>query len=348
MQNTIDSIKSIIVEMTGDKSKTTVKAAFALVEGLGVDVSEVVTKTRAGFIQSLDSLRVRLQDELLAADELAGQTELECLEGEIKATIADAGKATFHLGELLLKAKEAHESTPDFLKWVDDKFGIKKAWAYRLMKVASVFNDDAWKGTAVEVLYTLQSQATDSQLEQARELAEAGNLNRKSLSELLEPIAPPVKPAGPQEPQASQKLLQQAADTLISDAVAGPQEAVPSIQPDSTPTSEPKEEGELMELVKDLREQLAIQQQQNVELMAQLAEVNKPRVAASNAPMLPQFSSSCLYARLGLSAEDARDKGKILEAFKSLCKAGYGRQHEAFALLDEARHELIKAGEVAA
>ena len=348
MQNIIDSIKAIVLDMTDDKSKTTVKAAYAQLLELGVDVGEVVTKTRAGFIQSLDSLRVRLQDELLAAEELAGKTELECLEGEIKATIADAGKATFHLGELLLKSKEAHESTPDFLKWADDKFGIKKAWAYRLMKVASVFNEDAWKGTAVEVLYTLQSQATDSQLEAAKELAEAGNLNRKSLSELLEPMQQPIKPEAPQEPHASQKLLQQAANTLIEDAKGEPQEAAPQLPESSTLDSAQEEGGQLMELVKDLREQLAISQQQNAELLAQIAEANKPRVAASNAPMLPQFSSSCMYARLGLAVEDASDKGKILEAFKSLCKAGYGRQHEAFPLLDEARHNLIHSVEVAA
>lgn len=348
MQNIIDSIKAIVVEMTDDKSKTTVKAAYAQVVELGVDVSEIVTKTRANFIQSLDSLRVRLQDDLLAQAEASALTELECLEGEIKATIADAGKATFHLGELLLKAKDAHESTPDFLKWVDDKFGIKKAWAYRLMKVASVFNEDAWKGTAVEVLYTLQSQATDIQIELARVLAEAGDLNRKTLAELLEPVAPAIKPEAPQEPQASQKLLEQAASTIIDDAKAAPQEAAPML-PESSVLDKPQEgSAELMELVRDLREQLAIQQQQNAELLQQIAEANKPRIAASNAPMLPQFSSTCLYARLGLAAEDATDKAKILEAFKSLCKAGYGRQHEAYALLDEARHELIHAMENAA
>lgn len=344
MQNINESLLTIIKGF----DKSTIKDALEAVNSLGVDVSTLNTKSREGFIQSLDSLRVQLQDDELAKAEASALTELECLEGEIKATIADAGKATFHLGELLLKAKDAHESTPDFLKWVDEKFGIKKAWAYRLMKVASVFNEDAWKGTAVEVLYTLQSQATDSQLEQARALAEAGSLTRKTLAELLEPVAPAVKPAEQQEPQASQKLLEQAASTIIDDAKAEPQEAAPML-PESSTLDKPQEESEeLMELVRDLREQLAIQQQQNAELLAQIAEANKPRIAASNAPMLPQFSSACLYARLGLAAEDATDKAKILEAFKSLCKAGYGRQHEAYALLDEARHELIHAMENAA
>lgn len=344
MQNINESLLAIIKGF----DKMTVKAALAEVDALGVDVSSLNTKTREGFITSLDQLRVSLNEAAVVEGEAALMSELDCLEGEIKATIADAGKATFHLGELLLKAKDAHESTPDFLKWVDEKFGIKKAWAYRLMKVASVFQEDAWKGTAVEVLYTLQSQATDSQLEQARELAEAGKLNRKALSELLEPVAPPVKQVEQPEPQSSQKLLQQAADSLIASA-AEPQEAAPQLPESSVLDSKPQEDKEdLMELVRELREQLALQQQQNAELMKQIAEANKPRIAASNAPMLPQFTSACMYARLGLAAEDAADKAKILEAFKSLCKAGYGRQHEAYSLLDEARHKLIHAMEAAA
>lgn len=344
MQNINESLLAIIKGF----DKMTVKAALAEVDALGVDVSSLNTKTREGFITSLDQLRVSLNEAAVVEEEATLMSELDCLEGEIKATIADAGKATFHLGELLLKAKDAHESTPDFLKWVDEKFGIKKAWAYRLMKVASVFQEDTWKATAVEVLYTLQSQATDSQLEQARELAEAGKLNRKTLSELLEPVAPTIKQVEQPEPQSSQKLLQQAADSLIASA-AEPQEAAPQLPESSTLDSKPQEDKEdLMELVRDLREQLALQQQQNAELMKQITEANKPRIAASNAPMLPQFTSACMYARLGLAAEDAADKAKILEAFKSLCKAGYGRQHEAYSLLDEARHKLIHAMEAAA
>lgn len=344
MQNINESLLAIIKGF----DKMTVKAALAEVDALGVDVSSLNTKTRESFITSLDQLRVSLNEAAVVEEEATLMSELDCLEGEIKATIADAGKATFHLGELLLKAKDAHESTPDFLKWVDEKFGIKKAWAYRLMKVASVFQEAAWKATAVEVLYTLQSQATDSQLEQARELAEAGKLNRKTLSELLEPVAPAIKQVEQPEPQSSQKLLQQAADSLIASA-AEPQEAAPQLPESSVLDSKPQEDKEdLMELVRDLREQLALQQQQNAELMKQITEAKKPRIAASNAPMLPQFSSACIYARLGLAAEDAADKAKILEAFKSLCKAGYGRQHEAYSLLDEARHKLIHAMEAAA
>lgn len=345
MKSINDTLISIVVSLNNPKK--TIKAAMAELELMGIDVSSLNTKTREGFVQTLDRLRVRLQDEMLANEEACIVSELECLEAEIKATIADAGKATFHLGELLIKAKEAHESTPDFLLWVSDKFGIKKSWAYRLMKVASTFKDEAWHSVSAQVLYTLQSQATDSQLEEARALAAAGELNHKSLAELLEPTTAPVKQTTVNEAQASQQALQQAADSLIPDATAEPREVAPAL-PELQAANKVEEGQELMELVKDLREQLAMSQQQVTDLLKQVADANKPRIAASTAPMLPQFSSACLYARLGLAAEDASDKSKILDAFKSLCKAGYGRQHEAYALLDEARHELVKAVEVVA
>lgn len=344
MKSINDTLISIVVSLNNPKK--TIKAAMSEVELMGIDVSSLNTKTRESFVQTLDSLRVRLQDEMLASEEAVVVSELECLEAEIKATIADAGKATFHLGELLIKAKEAHESTPDFLLWVSDKFGIKKSWAYRLMKVASTFKDEAWHSVSAQVLYTLQSQATDSQIEEARALAAAGELNHKSLAELLEPTTAPVKPTTVNESQASQQALQQAADSLIDDATAEPREAAPTL-PELQTANKDEEGKELMGLVKDLREQLAASQQRVTELLKQVADANKPRIAASTAPMLPQFSSSCLYARLGLAVEDASDKTKILDAFRSLCKAGYGRQHEAYGLLDEARHELIKAVEVA-
>lgn len=338
MQSINDSLVAIVGKMC-DNPKHTIKAALVKVEELGVDVSSLNTKTREGFIQSLDSLRVSLNEAEELQEEASALTELEQLEGEIKATIIDAGKATFHLGELLLRAKEAHESTSEFLSWVDTKFGIKKAWAYRLMRVATVFSEEVWQGVSVQVLYTLQSQATDTQLEQARSLASDGNLNHKSLAELLEPAQPIIKVVEEGEP--SKEALSSTADSIIESGIE-PTETMAQL-----PQVSKVEEGNLAEVVQGLREQLAASQQQVTELLKQVAEYNKPRIQASSAPMLPQFTSNCLYARLGLSAEDAGDKSKVLEAFKSLCKAGYGRQHEAFEMIDEARHKLIHSQEAA-
>ena len=58
--------------------------------------------------------------------------------------------------------------------------------------------------------------------------------------------------------------------------------------------------------------------------------------------MLPQFKSSCFYARLGLSAEEATKKTAVNKARRELVKLGYGEGHEAWALISEAVEELTK------
>lgn len=299
-------------------------------------------RTKAAFIEEVAAIIAGLPSE----DEAV--TELDALESEIKQTITAAGKATFHLGELLIKAKEVHDTTQDFLVWVNEKFGIKKAWCFKLMKVAQTFQEEVWHGVSANVLYVLQSQATDYQLDKARELAEAGNLNSKSLAELLEPPQQPVK----QETTIAPATASEQAGKLIEDALTGGEPLAATESKPALPEAKEPQQGDnqqvLLEKISELTEQLATTQRNYEALQLQLLEATKPRIAASSAPMLPQFTSSCLYARLGLAAEDATDKAKILEAFKSLCKAGYGRQHEAYSLLDEARHELIHTMENAA
>lgn len=328
-----------IIERLNSGELSTLKAAKEELIALGMFSA---ARTKADFITDVEAIITDLPAE-------EALTELEELESEIKLTITAAGKTTFHLGELLIQAKEAHESTQDFLLWVNDKFGIKKAWCYKLMKVAQTFKDEVWHGVSADVLYTLQSQATDSQLEQAQELAEAGKLNNKTLSELLEPVAAPVKPAETITPTAaSEQASRLIEDSVADSAPVAAQESRPELPPVTVEQLQESDNKVLLTKISELTAVIAEMQRNNDDLQLKLLEATKPRIAASSAPMLPQFSSSCLYARLGLAAEDAQDKGKILEAFKSLCKAGYGRQHEAFKLIDEARHNLINSVEVAA
>lgn len=336
-----DTLKSIITRLEAGELAT-LKAAKE--ELIALDLFSTA-RTKAAFIEEVAAIIIGLPPE----DEVV--TELDALESEIKQTITAAGKATFHLGELLIKAKEAHETTQGFLFWVSDKFGIKKAWCYKLMKVAQTFQEEVWRGVAADVLYTLQSQATDLQLDKARELAEAGELNNKSLSELLEPPQPPVKPDTAIAPATASeqagKLIEDALSDCVPATAFGAIESKPALPANKEPQQGDNQQV-LLDKISELTEQLSTTQRNYEALQLQLLEATKPRIAASSAPMLPQFISSCLYARLGLAAEDATDKAKILEAFKSLCKAGYGRQHEAYKLLDEARHELIHAMENAA
>lgn len=86
----------------------------------------------------------------------------------------------------------------------------------------------------------------------------------------------------------------------------------------------------ILEELKRLRED-------NAALNARILELTATReTKKASAPMLPQFKSKCLYARLGLSAEEAEKKTAVNKAKRDLVKLGYGDGHEAWSLIQEA------------
>lgn len=262
--------------------------------------------------------------------------ELARLEGEINQALATVGKAHLKIGALLLEAREACESQAEFLEWAFGKFGIKKSWAFRLMKVAKVFSCEEWASVSPSHLYTLQAQADEQQMEQARELAKAGKLDGKALQELLsgpESVKCTTVPEGAEElppfntgaGDISPKLPAAKPAASLSPAAA---QATPVDVAVSAPS-------ELLERIGELTKALA-------EAQAKIAELTAPRLQRGAAPILPQFRSSCMATRLGLSPEEAGDAGKVKEAFRDWVKLGYGRGHEAFELIEEATKELSK------
>lgn len=335
MNNAIADLHNALIIMRTD-NKATIKGMVAKLTEQGFDAALWDTKSKALFIDSIDAHAKELAESSLV-------TELDALKVDISKVINDAGKSAFELGSLLLKAREACDSQQEFLEWVDENFGIKKAWAFRLMKVSQVFSGEPWTSVAVSVLYTLQAQATDEQMAEARKFAEAGKLDISTVKALLAPPLPvAAKPvAQPAEPAKVASSVQEALMSVEPKDVSTAVEVKPAPQESTVSTA--VDSNELLAKIADMSETIR-------QLTEQLAEANKPRLRpVVEMPMLPQFSSPCLYARLGLSADEANSKDKILEAFKALCKAGYGRQQkEAFALIDEARHELIKALEAVA
>lgn len=267
-------------------------------------------------------------------------TELERLHVEITKVLQTVGAASHDLGELLIAAKEASENLTEFLEWVGNNFGIKRAWAFQLMKVAKVFQDEVWKGTSVRVLYTLQAQADDKQLASARKLAEEGLLNHNTLNELLTPPVAPAKSPSDSTSEGNSEVGAVPFDTgatVIIDLKSAP------LKNESSDSEEVSLQDKLLSKISELTDIQSRLLLQNEDLQRQLADYKTPKLRTNDLPMLRQFNSASHAARLGISLEEGKDKVIILEAFKSLCKAGYGRGHEAFALIDEARHELIHA-----
>lgn len=356
-----DTLKAIIGNVENVKLSDS-KAALMMLEvdsGLPENISQALlpanaARTKAAFAGCLSDVVELLEaQEPLPVEETQPLTALDELKVEITKTLQDTGKASFHLGKLLVEAREVCETQAEFLEWVDVNFGIKKAWAFKLMKVATVFKDEEWHGVAAGVLYTLQSQADETQMMQARHLARKGELNAKTLSQLLSPPAPATKPAGQATaPDALETLAGAAQDVSAAGVFDAGADVVITLNPaklsdDHAPNASqqpaPAAESANTEALQELSARLSEVLAQNAELQRKLQELQAPKLRIQNAPMLRQFHSADLKVRLGLTAEEAKDKATILDAFKDLCRAGYGRGHEAFELLDEARHELIHA-----
>lgn len=343
MQKLIDALNASVFTLR-TKGKATIKAEVATLTEAGVPCDELDTSSKAAFIESMEAMA----NELVETETL---NALESLKVEIAHTIEQSGATSFKLGKLLTEAREACENQQEFLEWVDSNFGIKKAWAFKLMAVSKRFEGEPWTSVAISVLYVLHSQATEEQLLEARKFAEAGKLDIATVKALLMPPVPVVAKTEPVVTDADKRATAsvQAAlmDTTPHDVKGVEATPAPVIKP-ATPEPlaavvQPK--GDTLELQEQLERAMATIS----ELTNQIAELTRPRITSSSQmPMLPQFSSKSLYARLGLDASEQPGKAEILEAFRALCKAGYGRTHEAFKLIDEARHELIHSLEVAA
>lgn len=337
MSDLISIANNIIVRLRTD-NKATLKAAIAEWNEFNLSgTPDDAAKTKVLFLDYLTETVEELSQSTLV-------TEVDMLRGEILKVMEDSGKASFKLGSLLVQSRACFDDQQSFLVWLYENFGIKKAWAFKMMKVSQVFSGEPWSSVPSAVLYTLQSQADDEQMAEAKKFAELGKLNTQTLKALLQPPVPATPAPAVKSTQAETKAAERVQAALMDVSPSDVSASLPTVvQPTESATVKPVVQIDNSKLEEQIAELLKV----NLELTNQLAELKKPRITSGNLlPMLPQFSSECLYARLGLAKEDSTDKDKILEAFKALCKAGYGRSHkEAFALLDEARHNLIHAND---
>lgn len=283
----------------------------------------------------------------------------EAATAEIKQHLDNIGTSYIKVGACLNELRGDFEGQKEFLAYVEAEFGIKKAQCYKLMSVARVFEgDDRFKGVAMRVMLALVPFADENIImEKAAELAADGKLDTNAVNTLIEPKKEPkaetVQPKA--EPVKSQENATESAESQETQA---PQAVPPMSEPDTdesapwedeskpeapkaapldnTATTENAAMAGLLAQIKALTEQL----QAANDRIAALTSARESKKAA--APMLPQFKSSCFYARLGLSAEEATKKTAVNKARRELVKLGYGEGHEAWALISEAVEELTK------
>ena len=283
----------------------------------------------------------------------------EAATAEIKQHLDNIGTSYLKVGACLNELRGDFEGQKEFLAYVESEFGIKKAQCYKLMSVARVFEgDERFIGVAMRVMLALVPFADESIImEKAAELAAGGKLDTNAVNALIEPKketkaetvqskAEPVKPqenatevAESQETQAPQ-AVPPATEPDTDESAPWEEESKPeapkSAPLDNTANTENAAMAGLLAQIKVLTEQL----QAANDRIASLTSARESKKAA--APMLPQFKSSCFYARLGLSAEEATKKTAVNKARRELVKLGYGEGHEAWALISEAVEELTK------
>lgn len=283
----------------------------------------------------------------------------EAATAEIKQHLDNIGTSYIKIGACLNELRGDFEGQKDFLAYVESEFGIKKAQCYNLMSVARVFDgDDRFKGVAMRVMLALIPFASENTImEQAAELAANGKLDTKAVNALIAPKkeqnadtvqskAEIVKPqenaieaAESQEtqaPQAVPPVSESGANETAPWEEESKPEAPKAAPLDNASNTENAAISGLLAQIKALTEQL----QAANDRIASLTSARESKKAA--APMLPQFKSSCFYARLGLSAEEAEKKTAVNKAKRELVKLGYGEGHEAWPLILEAVEHLTK------
>ena len=283
----------------------------------------------------------------------------EAATAEIKQHLDNIGTSYIKVGACLNELRGDFEGQKDFLAYVESEFGIKKAQCYKLMSVARVFEgDERFKGVAMRVMLALVPFADENIImEKAAELAAGGKLDTNAVNALIEPkkdikddkVQPKPEPVKPQEnateaaesqetqaPQAVPPVSEPEDDESTPWEEESKPEAPKAAPLDNTANTENTAIAGLLAQIKALTEQL----QAANDRIASLSSARESKKAA--APMLPQFKSSCFYARLGLSAEEATKKTAVNKARRELVKLGYGEGHEAWALISEAVEELTK------
>lgn len=283
----------------------------------------------------------------------------EAATAEIKQHLDNIGTSYIKVGACLNELRGDFEGQKEFLAYVESEFSIKKAQCYKLMSVARVFEGDKrFKGVAMRVMLALVPFADENIImEKAAELAAKGKLDTNAVNALIEPKKEP-KAETVQSKAEPVKPQENATDNAESQETQAPQAVPPVSEPDNDESAPWEEESKpeapkaapldntantenaaiagLLAQIKALTEQL----QAANDRIASLSSARESKKAA--APMLPQFKSSCFYARLGLSAEEATKKTAVNKARRELVKLGYGEGHEAWALISEAVEELTK------
>ena len=282
----------------------------------------------------------------------------EATTAEIHINLEVIGQAYMKVGALLIELRGDFDNQKDFLVYVEGEFGIKKSQAFNLMNVARTFDGEPrFSGVSMRVMLALTPLADEAAImEEAATLAAQGLLTIAAVNKLAgkpekaptpaatqpQAVAPKAPEVGAQDARGDDSAPWGDGDNTVAlqSVPAAPADDTlkvdaPKAEHLDTPTNaENAIHAGLLAQIASLTEQLQAANNR----MAELTSTRETKKHA--APMLPQFKSKCMYARLGLSAEEAEKKAAVNKAKRELAKLGYGEGHEAWALISEAVEAL--------
>lgn len=281
------------------------------------------------------------------------------IEASIRELMKTAATSLLSVGQLLNEAREEFGSAKDFLAWAREQFEFKKAYVYRLMQVAESFDaNDVLATQSIRVLHKLAGFPEEVQQAAREQAEETGKVTEKQVEQIarLSGDAPESGATGAHEGVEPETAQSTTVDANAQHSHAQAEDQGAPWEPSTG--SEPPVAGQSVELTEapkpaqQAKENPEIARLNRIieELQAELAANRQERerkTGGGKAPVLPQFSSECMYARLGLSADESANAGKVRKAFRALVKAGYGSQHESHGLLIEARDALMQVAEAA-
>ena len=278
------------------------------------------------------------------AQEIKLPSTLKGLTSEIHKCLEGIAASSIKSGLLLQAAKEFHPDFNSWLDWSKREFGLGKAQACKLVKIAEVFGSDLrFQGASMRTLYSLSTCNDADLIEQAAQLSEQGELTPAWVAEHIE--AKRNKPATEQSASAEQgEGRQEGESTGSTDSkseapfiVDGECTTVPdSDKRASTEQSASTEQGQsIAELVRELSDLRVMLARAQSELAQRDSEAAKAKAAPTTSalPTLPHLRSHNPMIVLGI---EEITQSNVNRAARELVKLFKGND-EAIALIKAAK-----------
>ena len=334
MKKTIENKLANIVTIKAElENKGTLKAAKEAASK--AKVGNINATTKKAFIESLDTEHASLSEHL---ENLNNPVQvLKRIADSINSKLDMVQATHLEIGQELTEARALFDDMKSFLVWSKASTGLQKAQVYKLMAVYKNFGDSSvFSKVSMRVLYTLCS-ASKEVVEAAQDRIEAGKvLNTKALNRIIDTI----EGAKPVEPVASSNVNDDSNGKLAETKAIKDGKKVLSLD-----DTEPEEEEEASQEEEQEAAKQASLKEQIEALQAELANSKKAMeklIREKKAMILPQFKNACMYARLGLSLEQSKDKQAVQSSYRALAAIYNAANYpEIAASLKEAREALL-------